>query len=441
MRLRTVRFLVVRGKVRQLNMISPWFRFDEKIEQAAQKARTRITDSFARVEEITRLNQHKVLAAFINNRVGEHCFAESTGYGYNDRGRETLEKVFAEVFCAEAALVRHSFTCGTHTLTVALNALLRPGDTMLCVTGTPYDTLLPVIGLKGSGMGSLKEYGVRYLQTDMDSGGNPDMAAISEALNDSVRLVYIQRSSGYAHRNSLSVEQIRDIVQLTRSKCSAPVMVDNCYGEFAQKNEPLEAGADIIAGSLIKNPGGGIAKTGGYIAGKRELVDRCAYRMTAPGIGAEVGATLGHNREMFLGFFNAPHVTGEAMKTAVFASAFLEELGYRTRPRFDEERFDIVQSVELGDPRLLQAFCKGIQHGSPVDSFAVPEAWDMPGYDSKVMMAAGAFTLGASIELSADAPLRPPYTVWLQGSLNFDSGSIGVMLGAQAMADSEGRHE
>lgn len=422
-------------------MAYPWFHFDEKIEHAAQQARSRIADSFARVEEITRFNQHKVLSAFINNRVGEHCFAESTGYGYNDRGRETLEKVFAEVFCAEAALVRHSFTCGTHTLAVALNALLRPGETMLCVTGTPYDTLLPVIGLKGSGMGSLQEYGIRYRQVDMDSGGNPDMTAIGEALNDSVRLVYIQRSSGYAHRNSLSVAQIGDIARLVKSKCAANVMVDNCYGEFAQKSEPLEAGADLIAGSLIKNPGGGIAKTGGYIAGKKDLIERCAFRMTAPGIGGEVGATLGHNREMFLGFFNAPHVTGEALKTAVFAAAFLEQLGYRARPRFDEERFDIVQSIELGDPKLLQAFCRGIQQGSPVDSFAVPEAWDMPGYDAKVMMAAGAFTLGASIELSADAPMRVPYTVWLQGSLNYDSGSLGVMLGAQAMANLEGHHE
>jgi len=424
-----------------LNMASDWFRFDEKIERAAQKARGSIAGSIARVEEIARFNQHKVLSAFIHNRVGEHCFTESTGYGYNDRGRETLEKVFAEVFHAQAALVRHSFTCGTHTLAVALNALLRPGDKMLCVTGTPYDTLLPVIGLKGNGMGSLIEYGVRYVQTDMDPSGNPDMAAIEQALDDTIRLVYIQRSSGYARRNSLSVDQIGQIARLVRLKCSAPVMVDNCYGEFVQKSEPLEAGADIIAGSLIKNPGGGIAKTGGYIAGRRDLVERCAYRMTAPGIGGEVGATLGHSREMFLGFFNAPHVTGEALKTAVFAAAFLEQLGYRARPRFDEERFDIVQSVEVGDPRLLQAFCRGIQQGSPVDSFAVPEAWDMPGYDSKVMMAAGAFTLGASIELSADAPLRPPYTVWLQGSLNYDSGSLGVMLGAQAMADSEVCHE
>ena len=416
-----------------------FFQIDPQVvrlsETALQKARAR----FDAIDEVTEYNQQKVLHAFIHNGVSESHFAESTGYGYGDRGREVLDAVFAEAVGAESALVRHNFTCGTHTLTVALFGILRPGDVMLSVTGEPYDTIQPTIGLHAQpGNGSLADFGVQYRQVDL-CGGKPDLDAIRDALRkENIKLIYIQRSRGYTLRPSLSVGQIGEIVRVVRECSGAAVMVDNCYGEFVQKSEPLSVGADLIAGSLIKNPGGGVAKNGGYIAGRRDLVEKCAYRMTTPGLGAEVGATLGLNRSLFMGLFHAPHVTGEALKTAVFAAALFEEMGFAASPASDEARYDIIQSLLLRNPQALIAFCRGIQSGSPVDSFATPEPWDMPGYDSKVIMAAGAFILGSSIELSADAPLREPFAVWMQGGLNFHSAKVGVQLAAQEVLRVQG---
>jgi cystathionine beta-lyase family protein involved in aluminum resistance len=414
--------------------MSQFFTIDSQLEAAAAKAMVLIAPRFAEIEAVTEHNQQKVLAAFLKHRVSEAHFAGSTGDGYGDRGREILEAVLAEITGGESALMRHTFTCGTHTLAVALFGVLRPGDTMLCVTGTPYDTLRPVIGLKGGGMGSLREFGVRYAQVELDSGGRLDYDAIEAAVREhNPKMVYLQRSRGYTLRPSLSVEEIGKTARLVKGYSDAVVMVDNCYGEFVQRLEPTQCGADLIAGSLIKNPGGGIAKNGGYIAGRRDLVDLCAYRMTAPGLGGEVGATLGLSRSLFMGLLSAPHVVGEALKTAVFSAALFELLGYKVSPRWFEPRCDIIQSVTLGTPEALVAFCQGMQSGAPVDAFVTPEPWAMPGYDNDVIMAAGAFIMGASIELSADAPLREPWAAWMQGGLNFHSAKMGVLLGAQRM--------
>lgn len=389
---------------------------------------------FERIDLITELNQQKMLKAFCNARVSESCFSGSTGYGYGDRGREILDQIYSEVFETEDALVRHNFASGTHTLTVALFGVLRPGDTMLSVTGIPYDTLQGVIGLSGNGHGSLKEFGISYEQTDLLPDGRVDYDAIGKALRkSSPRMVYIQRSRGYTLRPTLLNKDIRCIYELVKKiSPDTIVMLDNCYGEYVEEDAPGKF-VDLMAGSLIKNPGGGIAPTGGYIAGRHDLVEECSYRLTTPGTGKEIGCTLGHNRELFMGTFNAPHVTGEALKTAVFTSALFELLGYGVTPRFDEERGDIIQSVMLENEERLIKFCQGIQSASPVDSFVTPEPWDMPGYDSKVIMAAGAFTLGSSIELSADAPLREPYAVWMQGGLNFHSGKCAALLAAERM--------
>ena len=414
--------------------MSQFFNIDPALDALSRQALQKVTPSFAEIEHITEHNQQKVLAAFHKHRVSESHFGESTGYGYGDRGRETLEAVLAEVMGTESSLMRHTFTSGTHTLTVALFGLLRPGDTMLCVTGTPYDTLRPVIGIKGGGLGSLKDFCVRYEQVELDAHGRLDLEAIERAIKKTQpRMVYLQRSRGYTLRPSLSVEEIGLAAALVKEHSEAILMIDNCYGEFVQKLEPTQCGADIIAGSLIKNPGGGLAKNGGYIAGRADLVELCAHRMTAPGLGGEVGATLGLNRSLFMGLFHAPHVVGEALKTAVYASALFELLGFEVSPRWDEPRRDIIQSVTLGSREALIAFCRGMQSGAPVDAFVTPEPWDMPGYDSQVIMAAGAFILGASIELSADAPLRPPWAAWMQGGLNFHSGKMGVLLAAQKM--------
>lgn len=408
------------------------FKFNSKIEELSKNALENAKLNFAYIDEITEYNQQKMLRAFIDKGVTESMFAESTGYGYNDRGREVIDEVFAQAVGAENSIVRHNFTCGTHTLTVSLFGVLRPGDTMLSVTGRPYDTIQPVIGLTGeSNMGSLKDYGIKYDEVLLKDE-RLDFEAIEERLKKGdVKMVYIQRSRGYSLRPTLSVAEIKKVVDITRNTCDAMVMVDNCYGEWTEKIEPTDVGVDLMAGSLIKNPGGGIAKTGGYIAGKKKYVDMCAYRLTTPGLGREVGATLGHSRELFMGIFNGPHVVGEALKVACFTAALFELLGFDTTPTKNETRHDIIQAVKLRTPENLIAFCQGIQKGSPIDSFVVPEPWDMPGYDSKVIMAAGAFTLGSSIELSADAPLREPYAVWLQGGLNFHSGKISVMYAAE----------
>lgn len=414
----------------------PYFKIDSKILEAAEHAEREIRPQMETIEKTTEYNQQKMLAAFIKNGVSESHFAASTGYGYGDRGRSVLDRVYADALGAEDALVRHNFVSGTHALTVALFGILRPGDTMLCVTGLPYDTLRSVIGLTGNGIGSLREFGIRYEQIDMTPEGKPDYEEIKRRVNPEIRMVYVQRSRGYSLRPSLFVEEIEKIAKIVKKRApGCVVMVDNCYGEFVQRTEPTSRGADLMAGSLIKNPGGGIAPTGGYIAGKRDLVERCAYRLTAPGVGREVGATLGNNRELFLGAFHAPHVTGEALKTAVFTAALFQILGYEVSPKYDEPRADIIQTLMLGNEAALVAFCRGVQKGAPVDSFVTPEPWDMPGYDCKVIMAAGAFTLGASIELSADAPLREPYAAWMQGGLNYHSGRLGAMLAAQSMLE------
>jgi len=415
---------------------SSFFPLPPALEHAAEVALRRISNQFQRIETTTEYNQQKVLQAFINTRVSESHFIGSTGYGYGDRGREALEAVLAEIMGAESALMRHTFVSGTHTLAIALFGLLRPGDVMLCLTGTPYDTLHSVVGLKGRGMGSIQEFGIKYEQVELTPEGRLDFNAIEMAIKEHrPKLVYLQRSRGYTLRPSLFVEEISRAAELAKQNCDCVVMVDNCYGEFVELLEPTQCGADLIAGSLIKNPGGGVARNGGYIAGRKELVDLCAHRMTAPGLGREVGATLGVNRDLFMGLFHAPHVVGEALKTATFAAALFELLGYEASPRWDAPRADIIQSICLRNPERLVAFCQGLQSGAPVDSYITPVPWDMPGYDNQVIMAAGAFIMGSSIELSADAPLREPYAVWLQGGLNFHSAKIGVLMGAKKMLE------
>lgn len=415
--------------------MTPFFKIDSRIENASEKALEMCREQFAVIDEITEYNQLKVQKAFIDNGISETHFVSSTGYGYGDRGRETLDKVWAQVFCAEDALVRHNFVCGTHTLATALFGVLRPGDKMVAVTGTPYDTIHGVIGIKGKGMGSLKDYGIEYSEVPLKND-RPDLDGIKDAIKTGATMAYIQRSRGYELRPSLTVEDIEEIVKAVRSVSpDTIIMVDNCYGEFVEKREPLEVGADIIAGSLIKNAGGGIARTGGYIAGRKDLIEKCSYRLTTPGLGKEVGATLGMNRELYMGLFYAPHTVGEALKSAVYISALFSVFGYDVTPKYDEKRADIVQSLGLENEESLVAFCQGVQSGSPIDSYLLPEPWDMPGYDSKVVMAAGAFTLGSSIELSADAPIREPYYAWIQGGLNFHSAKICAKLAAQQMLE------
>ncbi len=414
--------------------MNSFFEISDKIKTASDEALLKAKEKFNEIDEITEYNQQKVLASFIRNCVSEADFSGTTGYGYGDRGREKLDRIYAEAFGAEDAIVRHSFTCGTHTLAVALFGVLRPGDTMLCVTGTPYDTIHSVIGLSGEGMGSLKDFGVKYAQVDLDEEGRPDIEAIKKAVETKPRMVYIQRSRGYSLRPTLSVAEIGEIAKAVKSVSPETViMVDNCYGEFVEKIEPVQVGADLMAGSLIKNAGGAIARTGGYIAGKTELVELCAYRATTPGLGKEVGCSLDENRNMFMGIFNAPHVVGEALKTAVYTAAMFENFGFNVTPTSSESRHDIIQALCLENPERLIAFCRGIQSGAPVDSHLTPEPWDMPGYDSQVIMAAGAFIMGSSIELSADAPLREPFAVWLQGGINFHSAKTAVMLAAQKL--------
>ena len=407
--------------------------FSNEIRELSEKAMKKAAPYIAATEKITEYNQQKVLSAFIENRISEAMFTPSTGYGYGDRGRDVLDKVVADVFGAEDAIIRHQFTCGTHTLGVALFGILRPGDTMLCVTGRPYDTICPVIGITGvNGQGSLKDYGIEYRQTDLTPDGTVDFEQIEKDVSEiKPRMVYIQRSRGYSLRKTLSVADISKIAEIAHKNPDTVVMVDNCYGEFVEKTEPVQFGADLMAGSLIKNPGGGIAKCGGYIAGKQSLVELCSYRMTVPGLGREVGASLGNTREMFMGIFHSPHVTGEALKTAIFSASLFSEMGFEVTPAFDEERHDIIQAIKLQNSENLIAFCRGLQSGSPIDSFVTPEPWDMPGYPCKVIMAAGAFTNGSSIELSGDAPLREPFAVWHQGGLNFHSAKVGICLAAE----------
>ena len=367
--------------------------------------------------------------------MAESDFAGTTGYGYDDIGRDKLDEIFAEIFGTEDALVRIGFVNGTHAITAALFGALRPGDVLVSAVGAPYDTLLGVIGVVDKGPGSLKEYGVGYRQVELTADNQPDLAGLSAAVKEpGVKAVLIQRSKGYSTRSSLSVDEIGAMCALIRAaNPDASILVDNCYGEFVETREPTEAGADLVVGSLIKNPGGGLAPTGGYIAGRRDLVEAAAMRLTAPGIGRECGSTLGNNRSLYQGLFLAPHTTAQAVKTAVFAARIMELLGYRTEPASDAVRHDIIQMLHFGSPEPLKKFCRGIQFGAPVDSYVTPEPWDMPGYDCQVIMAAGAFIQGASIELSCDAPMREPYTAYLQGGLTYESGKAGVMLAVEEL--------
>lgn len=409
-----------------------FFDIDERVIKASEKAMELCKDKLAEIDDIQEYNQQKMIKAFQLADVRESHLWGSTGYGYDDAGREALDKVYAYVFDAEDALVRHNFVSGTHALTVALFGVLRPGDTMLSITGMPYDTIRSAIGIEGDYPGSLKDFSINFEMTELNPDGTLDYDKIaSDIAEKKPKMVYIQRSRGYSTRPTLTWREIKKLCEI--SKANSPesiIMLDNCYGEFIDKVEPLSVGVDMMAGSLIKNPGGGIAPTGGYIAGKKELVEMCAYRLTTPGTGKEIGATLNANRELFMGAYHAPHVTGEALKTAVFASALFEILGYETSPKYNDARGDIIQLIMLGNPEKVCRFCEGVQSGSAVDSFVSPIPSDMLGYESQVVMAAGAFTLGSSIELSADAPLREPYAVWMQGSLNFHSGKLGVMLAA-----------
>lgn len=409
------------------------FNFSEELLTAADKAEDKTEAAFARIDEICRRNSEKVLKAFIDNGVADMHLKGTTGYGYGDDGRDKADQVFAQALGAEDALVRHGFVNGTHAISTALFGVLRPGDLLLAVTGRPYDTLEEVIfGEKG---GSLKEFGVNYKQIDLLPDGRPDIKAIMEQ-SRGAKAVYIQRSRGYSLRPSLTVSVIMEIAEAVKAVGSkAIIMVDNCYGEFVECVEPTSVGADLIIGSLIKNPGGGICSTGGYIAGKRELVEFCSYRLTTVGTGKEVGCSLGQNREIFMGLYNAPLAVSNALKTSVFAAAFFEELGFTALPDYRAYRTDIICSIKLGSPERLIAFCEGIQAASPIDSMAAPEPWDMPGYNCQVIMAAGCFTMGSSIELSADAPLREPYAVWLQGGTSYFAARVGVMNAAQRIID------
>lgn len=416
-----------------------FFDIDERVIKASEKAMELCKDKLAEIDDIQEYNQQKMIKAFQLADVRESHLWGSTGYGYDDAGREALDKVYAYVFDAEDALVRHNFVSGTHALTVALFGVLRPGDTMLSITGMPYDTIRSAIGIEGDYPGSLKDFSIKFEMTELNPDGTLDYDKIANDIAEKKpKMVYIQRSRGYSTRPTLTWREIKKLCEI--SKANSPesiIMLDNCYGEFIDKVEPLSVGVDMMAGSLIKNPGGGIAPTGGYIAGKKELVEMCAYRLTTPGTGKEIGATLNANRELFMGAYHAPHVTGEALKTAVFASALFEILGYETSPKYNDARGDIIQLIMLGNVEKVCRFCEGVQSGSAVDSFVSPIPSDMPGYESQVVMAAGAFTLGSSIELSADAPLREPYAVWMQGSLNFHSGKLGVMLAASKILRDE----
>lgn len=418
-------------------MNTKYFKVDPRLEQLSDKAERAAAAAFAEIERVTEFNQQKVLSAYIRHRVSETHFNPTTGYGYGDQGRDALDEILADIMGAEDALIRHSMVSGTHAITIALFGILRPGDTLLAATGAPYDTLEKVIGHTEPSAGSLAEYGVSYEQVELlKDTETPDLDGIQAALeaNPSIKMVHVQRSRGYCTRPSLSIEWIERIVKAVRAiRKDVIIFVDNCYGEFVETREPNEVGVDLIAGSLIKNPGGGIAENGGYLCGTKECIELCSYRMTTPGLGREVGASLGHNRSLYMGLFQAPHVVGEALKTAVYAAALFSELGYDVSPTVHEKRADIIQTVMLRNSEGLIAFCQGMQKGAPVDAYVVPEPWDMPGYTSQVIMAAGAFTMGASIELSADAPLREPYAAYMQGGLNYHSGKIGVLLAAQSM--------
>ena len=409
----------------------------KEVFEFGQKILDGLKERFEKIDETAEFNQLKVLKAMQENKVSEACLLGTTGYGYNDLGRETLEKVYASVFHTEDALVRPQITCGTHALALALMSNLRPFDILFSPAGKPYDTLEEVIGIRDS-KGSLKEYGIDYIQTDLLPDGSFDYDSIKEALlnNDKIKLATIQRSKGYQTRPTFSVEKIGQLIRFIKDiRPDVICMVDNCYGEFVQRIEPTDVGADMVVGSLIKNPGGGLAPIGGYIAGKKECVENAAYRLTSPGLGKEVGASLGILPAFYQGFFLAPTVTASALKGAIFAANIYEKLGFSVIPNGSEERFDIIQAVTFGKPEGVIAFCEGVQTAAPVDSFVTPEPWDMPGYDAQVIMAAGAFVSGSSIELSADGPIKEPYSVFFQGGLTWPHAKLGILKTLQRLVD------
>ena len=408
---------------------------NEQILKLGEQAELRCRERFREIDRAAEKNTERVLNAFRTARVSEACFAGTTGYGYDDLGRETLDRIFAELMGTETALVRIGFVNGTHALTAALFSLAVPGQHLLSATGLPYDTLQEALGIRGSAFGSLRAYGIGYDQVDLRPDGSADLDALAKAAaKPGTAAVILQRSRGYAERKALSVDEIGEIVKTVKLvNPEIAVMVDNCYGEFTDIREPGHVGADLMAGSLIKNPGGGLAPSGGYIAGRSDLVERAAMRLTTPGIGGECGASLGCNRLLFQGLFLAPHTTAQALKTAVFCAAMMEQIGIRSFPGVDDRRSDIIQTVCLGSEEKMRRFCKGIQKGAPVDSFVTPEPWTMPGYDDPVIMAAGSFIQGSSIELSADGPVRPPYDVFMQGGLTYESGKLGILMAVEEL--------
>ena len=411
----------------------------QSVRDLAAKCEIRLAPRFAEIDEVSMKCTERVMEAFQEFKVSDSCFAGTTGYGYDDMGRDQLDAIYADLFGTEDALVRIGFVNGTHAISCALFGALKPGDTLVSAVGAPYDTLLGVIGVSDKGPGSLRDYGIGYRQVDVTADGQPDVEGIRAAVAEpGVKAVLIQRSRGYATRASLSVEEIEALCTAVRQvRPEVHILVDNCYGEFVETREPTHVGADLVVGSLIKNPGGGLAPTGGYIAGRRDLVEGAAQRLTVPGIGGECGCTLGQNRLLYQGLFLAPHTVAQAVKTAVFGAKLMELLGYRADPASDAVRHDIIQMIHFGEPEKVKRFCRGIQKGAPVDSYVTPEPWDMPGYDCQVIMAAGAFIQGASIELSADAPMREPYTVYLQGGLTYESGKAGVLLAVEELLKGE----
>lgn len=410
--------------------------FSPEIEQVKERVEEKIQGRLREIDSIVDLNQWKVIEAFQRHQVSDFHFANSTGYAYNDRGREVLDLVYADVFGAEAALVRPHFASGTHTIATALFGVLRPGDELLYITGRPYDTLHKVIGHENDGTGSLADFGIRYREVALQAGGEIDWSAVQQAISPATKVIGIQRSRGYDWRASFTVAQIAEMIQQVKEmKPDVVVFVDNCYGEFTEKQEPTDVGADLMAGSLIKNPGGGIAETGGYICGKKEYVELAAYRLTAPGIGSEVGAMLGTTRHIYQGLFLAPTLVGQAVKGSIFAAAVFEEVGFESKPGWQEQRTDLIQAVSFTGAEHLIAFVQGIQRAAAVDSHVVPEPWDMPGYEHPVIMAAGTFIQGGSLELSADAPIRAPYIGYMQGGLTYSHVKFGVLMALQTMKD------
>ncbi len=415
-----------------------YFKISPTIVEAARRVEAELGHIFQQIDDVKTENFYKVLFAMQKNNLSERHFDWATGYGYNDAGREVVESIYATVFKAEAALVRTQIVNGTHALTLGLNAILRPGDQMLSISGTPYDTLRETIGIGVKNGASLSEIGVAYDAVELLDDGKIDIATALAKLTDKTKLIYIQRSSGYSFRPALTIADIETAIKAIRRVApDVLVMVDNCYGEFIETREPIEVGANLIAGSLIKNPGGGLALSGGYLAGDAALIEQCAYKLTAPGIGRECGLTFGQNRAVLQGLFLATNVVAGAVKSAVFAAKLYESFGYRVTPKWDAARSDIIQAIELADPQKVIAFCEAIQRVAPVDGFVSPVPWDMPGYDSQVIMAAGAFVQGSSIELSADAPMREPYAVYLQGGLTYEHGKLGAMYALQAIQNTE----